>query len=74
MDQQKNWTITLLLCIFLGSFGIHSFYVGKKIIGIIQLLTFGVFGIWTLIDLIMILVGKFEDGRGRPLVNSIFQY
>lgn len=66
----KPWMMTLLLCLFAGSFGVHSFYVGKIGIGIAQLLTFGGCGIWTLIDLIMIITGKYTDGQGRPLVKT----
>ncbi len=66
----KPWMTTLLLCIFGGAFGVHSFYVGKIGIGIGQLCTFGGCGIWTLIDLIMIITGKYTDGQGRPLVKT----
>lgn len=65
----KNWLTTLLLCLFLGTLGIHSFYAGKTLIGIIQLFTGGGCGIWTLVDFIMILVGSYKDGEGRPIVN-----
>jgi TM2 domain-containing membrane protein YozV len=34
--------------------GIHRFYVGKIGTGILMILTFGGFGIWVLVDLIMI--------------------
>ena len=37
---------------FLGVFGIHNFYVKKIKIGIIQFITLGGLGIWSLIDLI----------------------
>jgi hypothetical protein len=63
----KSWMTTLLLCAFAGTFGAHRFYVGKMGSGIGQLLTFGGCGIWTLIDLIMILTNKFTDAEGRPL-------
>jgi hypothetical protein len=65
-----DWLTALLLCWFLGVFGVHSFYTKKTGIGIAQLLTLGGCGIWTLIDFIMILVGSYRDGLGRPLVRK----
>ncbi len=69
-DEQKPWMITLLLCLFAGTFGAHRFYVGKTGSGVGQLLTLGGCGIWTLIDLIAILTGKFTDAQGRPLLKQ----
>lgn len=66
---QKSWVVALVLCILLGMFGVHRFYVGKVGTGILQLLTFGGFGIWTLIDFILILIGNFRDKQGQPLAR-----
>lgn len=66
---QKSWLVTVLLCFFLGSLGVHRFYVGKIGTGILMLVTIGAFGIWTLIDFIMILVGKFSDKQGNALAR-----
>lgn len=66
----KSWLAALLLCFFLGGIGVHRFYVGKVGTGILQLLTLGGFGIWALIDFIVIIVGKFRDSQGRVLRNS----
>ena len=64
----KNWVATLVLSIFLGYLGVHRFYVGKVGTGILMLLTVGGFGIWQLIDIIMIAVGSFTD-KGRRFVK-----
>jgi len=69
MTSNKSRTTTLLLCIFLGGIGIHRFYVGKIGTGILQLLTCGGFGIWSLIDLILIATGSFTDKDKNKIIN-----
>jgi len=66
----KSRLAATLLCFFLGALGIHRFYVGKIGTGIAIILTIGgFFGIWPLIDLIMILVGSFKDKQERYVAN-----
>jgi TM2 domain-containing membrane protein YozV len=67
--EGKDWLTTLLLCFFLGVFGVHRFYTGSTGLGVAQLLTGGGCGIWALIDFIMILTGGYKDGNGNPLVR-----
>ena len=58
---------TAILCAlgFLGIAGFHRFYTKHVAIGWLQLFTLGGVFIWTLIDLIMILAGKFQDADGN---------
>lgn len=65
--SDKSMVPAALLCFFLGIFGAHRFYVGKVGTGILQLVTLGGLGIWSLIDLVMIIVGSFKDKNGLPL-------
>lgn len=60
--SEKSQTVALLLClfIFIGLAGIHRFYLGYPVEGIIMLLTLGGCGIWALIDLIRILSGSLK--------------
>lgn len=67
--SEKKILPAFLLCFFLGFLGIHRFYVGKVGTGVVQLLTFGVFGIWTLIDFVLIIVGSFTDSEGNKITE-----
>ena len=68
--SDKNWLVALLLCIFVGGFGIHRFYAGKIGTGILWLLTGGCFGIGVIVDLIMIAMSNFTDGFGRKISSN----
>jgi len=51
----------IILCLFLGWIGVHRFYLGRLISGLVYLLTIGLFGIGWLIDLIALFCGGFAE-------------
>ncbi len=61
----KSQLVALLLCWLIGILGIHRFYLGYTGIGIIQLLTLGCCGIWTLVDLVLIIIGDLKPKNGE---------
>ncbi|MBN1456694.1 MAG: TM2 domain-containing protein [Sedimentisphaerales bacterium] len=68
--SDKSGIACLLLCFLLGTFGAHRFYVGKIGTGILMLITIGGFGIWWLIDMILIICGAFTDNAGNKIKLS----
>lgn len=75
--SKYNKTIALLLCIFLGYFGVHNFYVKKNKMGLLYLCTIGLFGIGWIVDIVLICTDKFKDSDGfyvtyqKEQLNSI---
>lgn len=72
--QPKSKMVAGLLGIFLGGFGIHRFYLGYTLIGILQILAtffFGAGALWGLIEGILILCGQgiTTDANGVPLAD-----
>ena len=63
----KSKLTAILLCLFLGSLGIHRFYLGYTLIGVIQLLTFGAILIWAIVDFIRLITGSLKDSEGNDL-------
>ena len=61
----KSQVIALILCILVGTIGVHRFYLGYIWQGVVQLLTLGGLGIWTLIDLVRIIMGTLKPNGGE---------
>ena len=53
-SQMKDPLLSILLSIFIGTFGVDRFYIGDVGLGIGKLLTAGGCGIWWLIDIFLI--------------------
>ena len=73
--MSSEWLTAVLLCLFLGCFGVHRFYTKDAGIGSVQLVL-GLLScciiseIWALIDLIGLLTGNYKTGDGRLLTQN----
>lgn len=75
-DSPRYQVVAGLLGVFLGGFGVHNFYVGKKDIALIQLIVSIVSGgagaLWGVVEGILILFGYGSyvyDAEGKPLIK-----
>jgi len=67
--SSKKRLLALLFCLFFGWAGGHRFYTNKIGTGILMFFTAGGFGIWYLLDLIMIASGAFKDKDELMVTN-----
>ncbi|GAB2538669.1 TM2 domain-containing protein [Brachybacterium huguangmaarense] len=68
-QSDKDFVVAWLLALFLGIFGADRFYRGFIGLGFLKLLTCGGAGIWSLIDLLIIIFTGGKDSKGLPLAN-----
>ena len=68
--ESSRWITLLILSIFLGGLGVDRFYVGKIGTGVLKLITCGGCGIWCIIDVIFIAMGKFTDSEGKVITQN----
>lgn len=64
----RSRAATLVFAVLGGFFGIHRFYVGKPVTGLLMPLTLGGFGLWWLVDAVLVGIGDFTDGDGRRIL------
>ena len=73
--SKKSKAAAALFAFFLGVFGVHNFYLGYTVRGIIQLLITiltccggsPIVAVWAFIEFILILVGSLNDSEGKAL-------
>ncbi|ATG51802.1 hypothetical protein CFK38_09915 [Brachybacterium vulturis] len=65
----KDFVVAWLLALFLGFLGVDRFYRGFIGLGILKLITCGGAGIWTLVDLLIIVFTGGRDSTGQQLAG-----
>lgn len=65
----QRWEYVLAFSFFMGWLGIDRFITGRWGLGIAKLLTFGGFGVWWMIDLILIGTENFKDSDGNHILR-----
>lgn len=55
LSQTKDPTIAIILSVLAGGLGVDRFYLGQTLPGVLKLITCGGLGIWSLVDLFLIM-------------------
>ncbi|KAI9146619.1 TM2 domain-containing protein [Paramyrothecium foliicola] len=58
--------VAMLLSLFLGNLGADQFYAHHWLLAVFKLLTFGGLGVWSLVDMILWIVGGVYGTPGCP--------
>ncbi len=68
INKEKKKSIALLFSVIFGFWGLDRFYLGYVGMGIAKFVTFGGFGIWWLIDIVLIAQNKVLDSQNNNLI------
>lgn len=67
--KQRHFLAVFFISFIWGTFGVDRMYLGKWGTGILKLVSFGGFGVWVLVDLVLIMAGTMRDKQGREMLQ-----
>jgi TM2 domain-containing membrane protein YozV len=70
IDRRRHFLAVFFISFIWGTFGADRFYLGKVWTGILKLVTFGGFGLWVLVDLVLIMSGAMRDKQGNEMLQT----
>ena len=69
LTEKKN-PIALILALIGGFLALDRFYLGYRTLAIIKLFSFGGFGLWVMVDFILIITNSLKDSEGKVMVQG----
>ncbi|MES2630623.1 MAG: TM2 domain-containing protein [Patescibacteria group bacterium] len=67
--RQRHFLAAFFISFMWGVFGADRMYMGFWGLGFLKLITLGGFGIWVIVDLILIMGGYMRDKQGREMLQ-----